>query len=274
MDYSIRLQPAPSGAGRDTVRDLSRQLEPPHLRSFLESWVAREAWPEISAVWLEFDLPPDQVPRLQPSICAQLFEDPRPGFVLDALLPAIHGRDLAPQQRQDALRILEGLPAGARLLYAFSMLSRGEGAVRLEVFGVPSAAVVETVQRAGASRTAARAAAAAGVMGAVDRSHLSFDLLPDGVSSRVGLEGSFRRLPRREPRWGALFDRLQAAGLCSPEERRAVFAWQGYDRVDGPAGQPGFLVRSLSHVKLVCQPDRPLEAKVYLLLEHLEKKPS
>ena len=46
---------------------------------------------------------------------------------------------------------------------------------------------------------------------------------------RVGMEGSFSRLPRREPRWRELLDRLVARGLCPPEKRDALLAWPGYD---------------------------------------------
>ena len=155
--------------------------------------------------------------------------------------------------------------------------------MRLEFFGVPDRKVVEVVEKAGAGMTASRVAEATALLGETDRPHLSFDLLPDGISPRVGLEGSFRGLPRREPRWGALFDRLEAAGLCCPTKRRALFAWPGYStartapalwpRQDGRP-LPGFHVRSLSHVKLVCRPDRPLEAKGYLLMEHLPRRPA
>jgi hypothetical protein len=260
-----------------SLDSLLPSLAPSSLRAFLRSRQQQEAWPQVSAVWLEFDLPdlPDLVggavlgSPLRPSVCAQLRERPEPQFLLETLFPALHGRPLTAVQQTQALRILEALPTEARLLYAFSMLPRGQDAVRLEAIGVPQAAVAETVSRAGAGKTVARAAEAASLLGEVDRPHLSFDLLPDGLSSRVGLEGSFRRLPHREPRWAALFDRLEGAGLCCPKKRRAVFAWPGHEPAPGPGGRPGFLVRSLSHVKVVCTPDGPLEAKVYLLLEHL-----
>jgi hypothetical protein len=110
----------------------------------------------------------------------------------------------------------------------------------------------------------------------VERFHLSFDV-GDEILPRFGLEGSFARQPAREPGWTELFDRLESRGLCTGEQRRAVFAWPGSDSLwtapdawpVAAVGAQGHYVRSLSHVKLVAQPDRGTEAKVYLALAYV-----
>jgi hypothetical protein len=66
-------------------------------------------------------------------------------------------------------------------------------------------------------------------------------------------------------------------GLCTPEERNAILAWPGHDTfwtaaADWPlerVGMGGCCVRSLSHVKVVAQPGREPEAKVYLLVSYV-----
>ena len=86
-------------------------------------------------------------------------------------------------------------------------------------------------------------------------------------------------MPEREPRWLEIFERLVKAGLCAPEKRDAALAWSGYDTFRtapetwpvAAAGRRGFCVRSLSHIKVVCQPDRQPEAKVYLAFGWLER---
>jgi hypothetical protein len=292
------LRRSQGGGALDTVRSLSARLAPVHLQGILREWIEPDRHPGLrgtSNLWLEFDLPRDglserAIPEmlLRPSVCVQMAhgEEDRGGdpcWVLESLLPKIHGGALSPAQRRAGARVLAAVPPEARLLYVFSLLPRGEGAVRLEFFGVPDRKVVEVVEKAGAGMTAERVAEAAALLGEVERPHLSFDLLPDGISPRVGLEGSFRGLPRREPRWGALFDRLEGAGLCCPAKRQAVFAWPGYSTARTASAVwpsvegrpvPGFHVRSLSHVKLVCRSDRPLEAKVYLLTEYLPRRPA
>jgi hypothetical protein len=94
----------------------------------------------------------------------------------------------------------------------------------------------------------------------------------------VGVEGSFVRLPHREPGWRELFDRLQARDLCTQEKRAAAFAWPGQDSARTapawpPAARGGRCVRSLSHVKVVTHPEREPEAKVYLLVTPLRRPP-
>ena len=111
----------------------------------------------------------------------------------------------------------------------------------------------------------------------VERIHLSFDIGSE-ILPRTGLEGSFSRLPRREPRWKDLFDRLVDRGLCAPEKRDAALAWPGYDSFwTAPEGWPvsprlaaGFFVRNLSHVKGRLPSRSEPEAKVYLMFGTLD----
>ncbi len=59
------------------------------------------------------------------------------------------------------------------------------------------------------------------------------------------------------------------------EKREAALAWPGWDSFwTAPdrwpveaVGAEGYCVRYLSHVKVVCRPDREPEAKVYLAVE-------
>jgi hypothetical protein len=114
----------------------------------------------------------------------------------------------------------------------------------------------------------------------VERIHLSFDI-GEEISPRIGIEGSFLRLPHRETRWAELFERLIERGLCSPEKRDAALAWPGYDsfrtardRWPAGAGSRNVCVRSLSHVKVVSRPEREPEAKVYLLVTPFARPPA
>ena len=78
----------------------------------------------------------------------------------------------------------------------------------------------------------------------------------------MGIEASFPGWTGEGSPWPGLLARLVEAGLCSPEKRAAALVWSGYDsarrRPDAwpvaAVGEGGFLVRWLSHVKLVCGP--------------------
>jgi hypothetical protein len=275
VDLSIRLQ-QPS-----EIRELARQPVPqmPQIPRTVLDLLG-----QVPAIWLELDLParpdppaaPGLLAPLTPSVCAKLPVDADPGWLAGTLLPALTGESPSPALRALLLRCLSEIPPLARPLYLFSLLPRPGSPVRLEIFGLDPEGIVSYLRRV-APASAGRVAVAAGLLAGAERLHLSIDLGED-VLPRIGVEGSFPRLPRREPRWASLFDRLVDRGLCAPAKRDAALAWPGYDsfwtapeRWPEGEGAGVFCARALSHVKLVSQPDREPEAKVYLLLERLER---
>jgi hypothetical protein len=270
IDLSVRLQ-RPS-----EVRDLARIPMPPAIHEFLARWAqSGDPLTRVPSIWLELDLP-SEPGILVPSVCAKLPADAEPGWLAGTLLPALAGESPSPDLRALLLRCLAEIPPPARPLYLFSLFPRPGSPVRLEVFGLDPAGIGSYLRRV-APASAERVASAAGLLAGAERIHLSIDLGSE-VLPRIGVEGSFPRLPRREPRWAELFDRLVDRGLCAPAKRDAALSWPGYDsfrtapeRWPEAAGIGGFCARALSHVKLVSQPDREPEAKVYLLLERLER---
>jgi hypothetical protein len=274
-DLSLRL------TRPDQACALADRFVAPHLRDLMLGW-EMEAGDDspVSALWLEFDLEPEDSPGLSPIACAGLRHRVEPGWVARSLLPRLHGQPLADRQRALVESCCAAIPAGARLLYVFSLLPRGAGEVRLEILGFDPPGLLRYLRRTvpGAAEWVAEHLP---VFADADRLHVSLDI-GERISSRVGVEGSFRRPPVREPGWRDLFDRLVARGLCSPEKRDAALAWPGHDSFwTAPAAWPAAAdrlalscVRSLSHVKLVFAADREVEAKVYLLLTPLRRRPS
>jgi hypothetical protein len=195
--------------------------------------------------------------------------------IVESLLPSLHGRPLSEAQSRLVRRCHGEIPEESCLLYVFSLLSRPGSPVRMEIFGLDPAGALAYLHRV-APHAAPPLTEIAPLFEGIDRPHLSFDLGTE-ILPRVGLEGSFAR--QREPRWADLFARLVARGLCTTAERDAILAWPGYDTfwtatADWPleragiGGMSGFCVRALSHVKVVAQPGRPPEAKVYLLASY------
>lgn len=264
-------------AGRSQIARALEILEPPHWRALLAGW-ARRRDPRIASFWLEFDLSRSRAAVPAPSLCVKLRGPVDGSWVLDSLLPTLRGRSLARRQRQAAARCLREIPATAQLLYAFSLLPRG-GDLRLELFGLAPREMGTYLKRIEAPVHPAEVARAASLFEGVERTHLSFDLGAQQVRPRVGIEGAFPGLPRREPRWGALLDRLAGAGLCTAAQRAALFAWPGWDSFwtapdlwpADPRWMGAFCVRYLSHVKVVWQPGRTLEAKAYLAFQALRR---
>jgi hypothetical protein len=271
VDLSLRFkEPA-------QARRLAERVSPPHLGDFLRRWSEPDgSFRCLHSVWLEFDLDREPQGLPIPTVCAKLLPGTEADWILDCLIPALHGKPLRDGQRQRVALCLREIPAPATLLYVFSLLSRDGDAVRLEISGLDPAGIAGYLSRV-APEALPWLGDAATLFADVERIHLSFDIGSE-ILPRIGIEGSFSHLPRREPRWRDLFDRLVARGLCAPEKRDAVLAWPGYDSFwTAPERWPAtprpaadFCVRSLSHVKVVCRPGSEPEAKVYLMFGPLD----
>ena len=270
VDLSVRIETP------EQARQVAELPLPASLQSFLKQWSERSGrFAGIPCVWLEFDLDSDPQGFPTPSVCARLPRHAGLEWIAETLLPALRGERLDRSQGERLRRCHAGIPGEASLLYVFSLLSRPGRPVRMELFGLDPNGATAYLRRI-APHAALALAAIAPLFAEVDRPHLSFDLDDAGVVlPRAGLEGSFAR--QRDPRWATLFARLSARGLCTPAERDAILAWPGYDSFWTaaaewplePAGPRGFCVRALSHVKVVAQPERAPEAKVYLLVSAL-----
>lgn len=243
---------------------------PAWTRDFLARWAEPEGpLAPVRSVWLELDLDRDQAPI--PVVCAKLPRGADPGWLTGTLLPVLLGHPLPAAQRALILACLDALPAPATLLYVFNLGARGSDAVRLEIFGLEPAGMLSYLQGM-APETAPALAEVIPLFAGVERLHLSFDVT-DVILPRIGIEGSFPRQPSREPRWASFFEELVRRGLCSPDKRDALLAWTGYDTFwtaperwpVAALGPAGACIRLLSHVKVVCAPDREPEAKAYLV---------
>lgn len=259
---------------------MASRLPPSPVLDFLSRWSEPESsLSPVRSVWLELDL--DREPAVDtvpvPVVCAKLPRGVDSGWVLDALLPALQGHLVSAGQRDLIRFCLDALPASACLLYVFNLQARGSDAVRLEIFGMETSQILGYLRKVAPEREPETIEAAPLLEGA-ERLHLSFDVAEE-ILPRVGIEGSFPRQPPRELRWERLFARLVEKGLCTPEKRDAALAWPGYDSFwtaperwpVAKIGPQGFCVRALSHLKVVCRPARPPEAKGYLVFGPLER---
>lgn len=276
VDLSVRI------LDRAAARRLAGLVEPQTLRSFLRAWAdGGPAFEQVPSLWLELDLDGTPPGPLTPSVCAKLRSPCAVEWLESTLLPQLQGEPLSEPQRRRVRACLEAVPAPASLLYAFCMLPRPGRPLRLEIYGLDPEGMIRYLERV-APHALPQVREQAPLFAGIERTHLSLDLIGGEVSPRVGIEGSYERQPQREPRWRELFGRLVAAGLCTEEKRDAALAWPGWDSFwtapgRWPAeavGAAGYCVRALSHVKVVCRPDREPEAKVYLLLGHHAPDPA
>jgi hypothetical protein len=266
VDLSLRLRTA------DEAHATAARLPSSRLKTFLLRWAeAGGPFAPIRSVWLEFDLDRIQAGGIPtPVICAKLQKGAEIDWLTGTLLPALQGGLLAAGQRARILSCLDALPPSSSLLYVFSLRARGSDAVRLEIFGMELVEILNYLERM-APEMVSVVETVAPLFAGVERLHLSFDVT-DAILPRIGIEGSFPRQPSREPRWRPFFERLVRRGLCLSAKRDAALAWSGYNTFwtaperwpVAEIGPRGVCLRTLSHVKIVCRPDRGPEAKAYL----------
>lgn len=270
VDLSFRL------SSSTQVRSFARRLGPRYLRDFMASWIeARD--PRNPFLWLEFDLDREPAEELHPFLLSKLAGKVEARWLVDSLVPKMQAGPVSDAQKELVARSLGALPPQASPTYVSTLKARGQKTLRLDYFGLLPEQMERHLVNLRRPDLARAVREPSRLLSSAELFHLSHDLGSE-VLPRLGLEGSFAdsgALPRGS-KWRALLERLVDAGLCTAEKRDAVLAWVGYDSSSSVPGlwpeafrgMGGFMIRSLSHVKIVCHPEKPPEAKVYLLFGH------
>lgn len=240
----------------------------------------------IECLWLEFDVAAGAphapaLPGVFVGFSAAASTEGTPAercARAEAALHALLGRELDDGHLAALRRCFDALPDGGRVLYAGSLLPRGDGTLRVCVSDVAARDLPGYLRAAGWPGPHAPLRTLLNEMDGVregafarDPALLHLDVAADGVRPRVGLEYVFGR---REQVRGTLPDRaflrhLANAGLCTADEAAALAAFPGCDTRQLPHELwRSLVVRRVNHVKLVLDGDRAPEAKGYLVLHN------
>lgn len=253
------------------------------LQAFCDEWVddSSNLSRSVAAVGLEFDIHRDPVPppAMFVALSRAAMSDRE---LLIATIARLMGQASLPTET--AVRTcLRALPEGATIKFVGTMPSRGSNALRVNVAGIPTDRITDYLRSLGwPYPTIPLASTIATVSEATDDLILCLDLT-DRVLPRIGIECILREQPPRDPRWNRLLNYLMTIDVCSDSKRQALLIWHGDtlrsqsthywprnlelgDKLLGPVASTFY--RYLSHIKLVHQPDRPVEAKAYLGFFH------
>jgi hypothetical protein len=257
------------------------------VAAFAREWAdaAAPVHRNVAAVWLEFDLEPAaDSATASPRVFIDLDGPARAapdrlgralgalGAITSVLAPFI-GRPAPAWLAEGLGRALRELPPGAELLYV----------------GLPAGERVSTIRLCVRGPNEHRGAAGyADYLGAIGwpglagsglfrerdtrAAILHFDLDDRGsVGTRLGFEYPFRRRPQVK---GIVVDTtflddLVTSRACTPGKRDALLAWPGCEIGVLPHEVwPSLVMRRVSHVKIVADRDRPIEAKAYCCFAH------
>lgn len=180
-------------------------------------------------------------------------------------------------------RRLRSIPPELSISYIGFMLGRGD-AVRINLRGIRPDDLADVLAGFGWPGDIGRATECfAALVGLTGRVAVALDFTP-ALQPTIGFEAALPDFPRGEPRWGPLFDRLCADGLCTDEKRAALErvgarlypeegdqAWPA-SWIVAAAGAPPTCVpwfeRRLSHVKVSIGADGAVGAKAYVSAQH------
>ena len=251
------------------------------LRRFAGAWSGRESilWRAVPAVSLEFDVHSPAPPRITaPSIFFSMrFSAREKARVMQSVLEGL-GVDAAgaAHKLEECFRVL--LPR-VPFLQLGVWLARPVDTFRICAPGLPLrdiSDVVRALRWSGPSD--AYQAQWRDLLQFADRGALHLDV-GTGIGAKLGIEVNFGEasasLNPHDPEDTRFFDYLVEHDLCLPEKRDAVLSWVGGFRLPGdesePATMPLFL-RTISHVKLVFQPNRAPEAKAYIAVGRVDSQ--
>jgi hypothetical protein len=263
------------------------------LDDFLRGWTDPSSvlHAGIKDLWLELDRPPDA----SLSVFLGLPRAPAPAAERMTLAEAALDRLASPAVWSPWLgtleRCLDACRNGAYVSHIGLMLGRATPGLRLNVKRLEPGDVGDYLRRVGWP-------------GDMDeplelfrRLHPRVDLLAlcldvaEHVGERLGFECHLEGQPPAEPRWESLLEDLVGSGWCMSEKRDALLAWpRSIVPGDRTAAWPPELVRDslrqpddhftsfvrrLSHVKVVYEPGRAVEAKGYFgFLHHWLRPPN
>jgi hypothetical protein len=259
------------------------------FQEFQREWVTPTSFlsKQLKDIGLEFDLdgPPSQIP-----IPILFFEfnrkmDHNEIFVLIETIFKQFNRPFSKKLAFNLQRCIHELPEGARIIQIGIMFSRPTEAVRIIIEDIQPEQILEYFPQIGWFDPTDRLKTIVPTLSHLVDSIGFLDIdVGETIHAKIGLECFFIKQPQYEPRWPLFFDYLVEKGLCSTAKRDAMIMWPGLFQKDtDPALWPTHLnwgdaflgdkavsvfFRRISHIKIVYQPDKPLEAKGYLTFGH------
>ena len=260
------------------------------LRRFADAWSDRDTLvaQAIPAVSLEFDVHDrDGADGAAPSIFVSMRFGPRGAArartrsrdpyvaVVDAVLDALGVDAGAARETLDrSIRVV--LPRVSFLQFGV-WLARPVDTFRICAPGLPLRDIPAVVRALGWSGPAdAYASRWRDLLEFGDRGTLHLDA-GRGIAPRLGIEVVFGERSaswrRHDPEDTRVLDYLVEKDMCLPEKRDALLSWVGAFRIGGPHDEAGaaLFLRTVSHVKLVFEPDQPPQAKAYLAVGRVDR---
>lgn len=291
VDFSLCVNHGTDGAKIMGSGIPSHYLDQPAwagVSAFCQRWITSGSTldEQVGHIWLEFDAAGEGIPPpaiyLGPKFDGDKLRVWRGdlAWLLDEALTLLNGAPVNPtilDQVRRCLVVLGEYPE-AQIFEVGLMLSRPPvDFVRLCLRGIPKMRILEYLGRIGWKGEQAAVQEAINLLDSAEGIELYVDVGME-ILPRVGLECRLdppHNSDQSYLRWEGLLNTLVEKSLCTAPKRDGLLAWSGMNRGRLPGEeQVRMLWRLLSHIKLVCAPGRPIEAKGYMTLLHQPPPPT
>jgi hypothetical protein len=271
------------------------QLEWQRVRDFIIEWADSNSilYDNVLGVWFEFDMDETTVKSPVPSIFLHtipfksntLVDTQKCNWLIQQALPLIIGQPLSEKIEQRLLDCIQKLPGNANITQFGMMLSRAAQGIRIVVNRIQPKEILPYLESLGWSGgTSELSELLVDLDEQVTRFSINIDIMENGLGQKIGIECSYypdhHDQYQLEPRWLTFFDYLVKKKLCLQEKRNCLInylpegknqaEYQKYNQKPliiatkiSDDADTTVLVRQMGHVKIVYQPNRPLEAKGY-----------
>jgi len=272
-----------------------RQPEWQRVRDFIIKWADPNSvlYNNVLGIWFEFDMDGSNSEASVPSMFLNTIpfnsdstkDTQKCSWLTQLALPLLTGQSLSKKIQQRLLQCIQKLPERANIIQFGVMLSRPNKGMRILVNHIRPSEIMPYLEMLDWSGEPEKLSQLITELEKnVTRFSISIDLLENGIGPKIGIECSYypkhRDLYQPEPRWIAFLDYLVKKNLCTPEKRDGLIDFlpegKNQDEYKNYARTPliiatkisndaciNVLVRQMGHVKIIYQPDHPLEAKGY-----------
>jgi len=262
-----------------------------HIREFATQWANPDSilYNKVLGLWLEFDMvglsseaPIPCIFIQTPSLRIDTPEDLNEFTKLTtSALPLLTGQSVSEKIQKQMIKALQELPKGSGLMDVGVMLSRAVTGIRYCIVRISPNEIIPYLTALGWSDNDEQVSTLLKELEAhVTRLVLHINITEEGVDQKIGIECSYSPdCYHLETRWSAFLDYLIKKGVCLPEKKESLLSFSGVEKEDSSNDFnlnsyqvsvkiqdddfSSALVRFISHIKLVYNPNSPIQAKAY-----------
>ena len=269
------------------------------VAKFCDCWTDSKStlYRNVDNIWLEFDLDRDELNSPEPSFffapkdistdkIRHSMIDFEKHWIIDEALPILLNKSLDKYMKKQIKICFKSLPMEATIFQIGVMLPRQveSDTVRLCVDNIPKSKIFKYIIDIGwQERDNSIEKLFSEIFPLVDKIKLNF-AVKDFIYPKLGFECYFDKQPKNSSKWKLFIKYLATKGLCTEEKAEALISWTGYTEAKNYSElwpeslakasalvAPNFrstIARTFHHIKIVYQPNRPLQAKAYLWFGH------